>query len=227
MLRKLFLALPLLSSPLLSPAQKNDFQFWQLAETEVEMNKYLLGHFTWQSRFTDNAGTFSYYYLDGGITFHLDKNLRFSADYILVEKKRTDETFSTRHQYNLFLTYRKKAGRFIFFDRVLNEGQFQDYYSSLEGKYLKDFYLRNKFTCRYKLEKKILPFLADEVYYRLDGGDPSYHTFTRNRFYAGCIYNINSIDQLELFYLMETNFGAPLPQNNYVVGVSFSHNFFQ
>lgn len=225
---KIYILISFLFSAAMSFSQTpfRDFQTWQNFEIEYEINKRWLTNFQLQTRFNENSTQFSYYYIDGGLMYRITKNLRFNVDYIFVQKKRLDESFSTRHQYNIYLNYRRKKGKFTFFDRLLTEGQFTDYNTRRNGKQLGDIYLRNKASLRYKFIPKWSIYLSDEIYYRFDG--KYYETgFNRNRLSAGLLYKLTDLWLLETYYTFENNFAARRPNQNFILGFGLTRTFYQ
>ena len=203
-----------------------DFQVWENFETEYNLNEKWLARFQEQVRFSENSTRFGYYYFDLGGMYKIRKNIRINLDYVLVQKRRLEGTFSTRHQYNLYLNFRKKTRRFTFFDRILTEGQVVDLNVSPEGRRLQDLYLRNKLSARYALTKRISPFISDEIYLRLDGRDYE-RAFNRNRLSAGILYKITQYWLFEIFYIFEHNFNVKLPEQNFILGFGISRSFYQ
>ena len=128
----------LISAQLYLFAQKpeKDFQIWGNFEVESPINKRWMIHVQHQSRFINNATQYGYSYFDAGGLFRIGRNLRFTFNYIFADKKRTDISFSYRHQFEGYFTYRKKIGKFTFFDRG-KEGSFwksSEGSSALDGK---------------------------------------------------------------------------------------------
>jgi len=203
-----------------------DFQFWQKADVELNLTKVYDIGIGVETRLTNNASDLNYYYLDFSNIFRLSKKFRFALDFLYVNKDLGDY-ISHRYQYNAAITYRDKISRFVFYDRLLNEGQYVD-----PGKYgndtkMSDQYLRDKLTVRYKVKKWVYPYLEDEIYYLLVA--QSKHRpagFNRNRFYVGALFYLNSTNKIDLFYMNEQNFNAKTPAVNNVCGIGFSHSFF-
>ncbi len=209
-------------------AQKaeQDFQLWANAEIESPINKRWMIHLQHQSRITENASAYSYYYFDGGFLYRIGRNLRFNFNYIFVDKGRMDHAASYRDQFEGYFTYRKKVGKFVFFDRFLGDMQFKDYNADPQGNHLRDFYVRNKFTIRYKLPHKFTPYVAQETYYKFDG---MYYEkgFNRIRLFGGLLYNLTDNWLAEVCYILEMNHDAKIPTNNYIISFGVVRTFFQ
>ncbi len=212
-------------------AQKpqKDFQIWGNIEVEAPINKRWMIHLQHQSRFINNASQYGYSYFDAGGLYRIGKNLRFTFNYIFANKKRIDVSYSYRHQFEGYFTYRKKFGKFVFFDRLLSDMQFKDFNSDAQGQRLRDFYLRNKVTLRYKLPHKLTPYIAEETYYKFDGiyYERGFHGINRIRIIYGLLYNLSENWLAEVSYTMEFNHDAKIPTNNYMLSFGLVRTFFQ
>ncbi len=92
-----------------------------------------MAHVQHQTRFVENASTYAYSYFDAGALHRFWRNLRFTANYIYVNKKRTDVSYSYRHQFEGYFIYRKKMGKFVLFNRLLCDTQFKDFNADAQG----------------------------------------------------------------------------------------------
>jgi len=203
-----------------------DFQVWQNFEVEYVINKRWLGHMQEQARLNENSTQFYYYYLDFGLMYKLTKNIRINVDYVFIQKKKQEDLYSNRHQYNFHLNVRKKYGRITLLDRMLTEGQYADLLTSTYGKELTDIYLRNKLSVRYKFNSRLSPYISDEVYFKFDG-DPNYRGCNRNRTSVGFVYKLTDNWLFETSYMFEHNFNTKAPSQNFVLGVGITRSFFQ
>jgi hypothetical protein len=212
-------------------AQKaeQDFQLWTNLEVESPINKRWMIHLQHQTRFINNATQYGYSYFDAGALYRLGRNLRFTFNYIFVDKKRIDPSFSYRHQFEGYFTCRKKVGHFVFFHRLLGDVQFKDYNANAEGNILRDYYVRNKFTVRYKLPHKITPYVAGELYYKFDGMyyERGFYGFNRIRVFYGVLYNLSDNWLAEVSFTTEYNHDAKIPTNNYFLSFGLVRTFFQ
>ncbi len=203
-----------------------DFQIWQNFEIEYNINKRFLGHIQEQARFSENSTRFYYYYVDLGIIYKITKNIRINADYIFIQKRRLNDTYSSRHQYNFHLNFRKKWYRTTILNRFLTEGQYSDFLTSSQGKRLSDIYLRNKLSIRYKINSNLIPYISNEIYYKLDGGNFE-RGFNRNRISLGFLYKLENNWLFQTFYMFEHNFNIAKPIQNFALGFGISKSFFQ
>ena len=218
-----------LSESFFAQKAQKDFQIWTNIEGEAPLNKRFMLHLQTQSRFVNNASNYGYSYFDVGALCKITKNLRFTFNYIFADKKRLDPSFSYRHQFEGYFTYRKKIGKFVFFDRLLTDMQFKDYNADAQGNRLRDFYVRNKFTVRYKLPHKLTPYIAAEAYYKFDGMyyEKGYNGFNRFRVFYGLLYNLSENWLAEISFTTEYNHDAKIPTNNYMLSFGVVRTFFQ
>jgi hypothetical protein len=219
----------------ISFAQINDAQLWENIYLEKNITKRVLARVNHEGRISDNITNPSFYYFDIGVNYDYSKHFHFSLAYVIGQKEQNafNEAWSTRHQAYATVTMRKKFGKFAMNDRQMIQWQVQDIYTSLSGKY-PQYMLRNKFTVKYDKWFKWQPYISDEIYYQMNqlpGQNVQYH-FNRNRTFFGLYYNVNLINQWELYYLIEDNFNQnilsnhPKPGNvNWVIGVGYSHTF--
>lgn len=212
----------------------NDAQLWENIYVEKNINKRFIARINEEGRITNNITSPSFIYADMGVNFKLNKHFHFELAYVLTEKQRTSETWSTRHQAYLSMTIRKKFTNIMLDDRNMFQWQVQDIYSSPTGRYAQ-YYIRNKFSIKYEKYFKLQPYLAEETYYFINQPYTYWqYNFNRIRYFVGCFYNVNLANQWELYYMLENNFNqtnpysntpTPNPQNNWVIGVGYSHTF--
>ena len=206
---------------------ERDAQLWQKGELEFDISRRYSFSLQDEARLTDNMQHLSYYYFDFGNVIKFGKSLRLGLDYVLVEKEKKDGFYSTRNQYNVYLSMRHKYHRYLFYNRILTEGQWVDYNTSENGHELQDKFLRDKVTLRYKLKKYLYPYVEDELYYRLQrNGNKNPEGFDRNRFYVGLLYNLTDNFKLDFFSMYENNFNCVPHAQNFVYGVGFSRTLF-
>src|ERR1051325_3133636 len=212
-------------------AQKaiNDFQVWENIYLEKNLSKKSVAHFNHEGRITENATQFRYAYADFGVTWKFKKAVRFSADYVLLFKKtfnneNTGLTNSIRHQFYVTATFRKKLHKIFLSDRNMLQWEWDDIGTSVNG-LVPQLYYRNKLTAKYDLGN-LAPYFAVEQYYSFIYYDKYGHQFDRGRYYAGLFYQLNAVNELEGYFMMERHYDVNHPQVNWVVGFGFSHAFY-
>lgn len=212
-----------------------DAALWENIYLEKNITPKLIARINEEGRITENMTNPSFIYADVGINYKYNKHLHLALAYVLTQKQQKTETWSTRHQAYISATLRKKLKDIFFDNRAMFQWQVQDIYSSPTGKYAQ-YYIRNKFSIKYEKYFKFQPYVASEVYYFLNQPYTNWQfKFNRVRYFAGLYYNPNLINQWEIYYLFENNFNqianytsnnvAPNPQNNYILGLGYSHSF--
>ncbi len=213
---------------------QKDAQVWENIYIEKNITKRLIARLNEEGRITNNMINPSFIYADMGFNYKLNKRIHLALAYVLTEKQQPNKPWSTRHQAYFSLTFRKKFNDFMFDDRNMFQWQVQDIYSSPTGRYAQ-YYIRNKFSIKYEKYFKLQPYIAEETYYFLN--EPYVYwqyKFNRVRYFAGIYYNVSLINQWEIYYLFENNFNQTKfnsnndvanPQNNYVIGIGYSHTF--
>lgn len=201
-----------------------DFQIWENLEMEIPVNKRWMGEFQGQSRIVDNSQEFGYYSLSAGALFRITKDLRLSTNYTFGSKRRDDESYKQKNQTELNLTYRKKLGEWVVFNRVSGVMRLPDFF--LDEKNLHDFYCRHKITIRYKHFRNITPYISEETSYKFDG---KYYErgINRIRVSGGLLFKINDSWLTEISYILELNRDEKIPLNNHVLSIGLVKTFFQ
>ena len=92
-----------------------------------------------------------------------------------------------------FFTLNVKQGRFKFSNRNLIQASVRSYNGESSLRF------RNKSKIRFKLTKKIKPYLSYELFYRFD----ELNRVSNNRMVLGSNFSINKHWNVKLFYLLE------------------------
>lgn len=207
---------------------ESDLALWSNIYLSKKINKRFLAHLNTQSRFNENISQLNLVYGDVGITTRLNKNLKFSVDYVYVRKAVVpDEFSSSRHQYYAFIAAKREWGRAALHYRLMIQGQIKDVQSSDKGRY-PEYTLRNKATFKYDLNIYLTGYLAQELFSPLDGNSPyeiSPFYLNRSRTTAGIFYNISTSSAFELYYMFQSNFNVKRPNFTYVIGLGFNKDF--
>lgn len=206
-------------------AQYNDAQIWENINLEKVVSPKFTVRINQEGRFTDNDSRFSFVYLDMGVNYKINKHFHATLAYVWVEKRAWDDTWSTRHQAYADITVRQKLKGFLVTDRQMFLWQVKDYFSSATGR-IPDYYLRNKITIKYEKNFRWQPYVASELYYRLQVPEAGFTDhFNRQRFFAGVFYHPNLINELELYYMVERHFHEVNPATNWIIGLGYTHTF--
>ena len=211
-----------LFSPLISKAQNNDAALWTNVYLEKKLTKRYNVHLNLLSRFTENYSQLGLAYADVGFTYKLKKYINVNMDYVLLQSRRLDGTYKTRHQYYINMVFKKDLGRWRLSYRIMFQNQYTDLLYSEKGR-IPYYIFRNKFTLRYTLNKYLTPYIAQEFYYHFKDG--SNNGFYRSRSFVGVFYSLTKRSTLELFYAFQKGFNVYNPQNVFALGIGFSHLF--
>jgi hypothetical protein len=204
-------------------AQINDAQLWENINLEKNISKRLLIRINQEGRISENITRPSFNYFDLGLNYKFNKHIHFTIAYVWAEKRLVTDFWSTRYQAYADVTFRKKMKGFMLTDRQMVLWQVKDYFVSAKGK-IPDYYLRNKITVKYEREFRFQPYIASEIYYKINQPASDYH-FNRVRYFAGIFYHPNLINEFEAYYLLENHFHEKNPQTNWVIGLGYSHTF--
>jgi hypothetical protein len=214
-------------------AQKNDAAVWENIYLEKQITPRFKIHLNHEGRITENITQFRYGYADFGVSYKFNKNFHTSIDYVFVEKYLDKSGLSYRHQYYISFTYKKKVDPFIIYFRQMFQDQVQDIYSSSLGK-LPVYFSRSKVTIKCELNR-YTPYIASELYVRLSEpysnnpesvSQPNGIHANRVRYFAGFFYELNKMNFVELYYMIEKHFNENDPLTNYVIGIGYAHEFY-
>jgi hypothetical protein len=205
-------------------AQTNDAQLWENINLAKNINPRLLARINHEGRITENITRPSFYYFDLGLDYKISKHFHATLAYVWVEKRLINDFWSTRHQAYFDIVGKIKWKNFQISDRQMFLWQVKDYYSSDNGK-VPDYYLRNKLTIKYEKNFKLSPYIAAEIYYKMNDKNYLRYHFNRTRYFAGLFYRTNLKNEFEVYYLLEKHFNITDPPTNWIIGVGYTHLF--
>lgn len=201
----------------------DDARFWLYMKLDKDITKKVNAHFLLQNRFNNNMNEYSQVYGDFGLTYKLNKHLRFITDYVYGKKRNLDGSYSNIHQVYGGFYLRKKINKFVLVYRNLLQAQFRNINSSDKGTIPK-VYERNKLTVKYELNKRYAVFAAEELnlpLYRF-----SEYYISRNRTFFGSSYNLSKKSNIEAYFLFQRKFKlSGQPSRDFIYGVTYSYSF--
>jgi len=122
-------------------------------------------------------------------------------------------------------TIKKKFEKFTLSERIRYQAEVGDYLTSEKGKLVEQF-LRLKTDFKYTALKKISPYISCEVRYQIRDpkgkGPLSDLGFHRIRYVAGAEYQPNKNHNLNLYYLIQTEYLIADPESIYILGLAYS-----
>jgi len=220
------LVLILLGSSKCITAQVQDAQLWENIGIEKYINPRLYVHVIQQGRISENYSLPHYNDFDMGINYKINKHVHAAFAYVWGQKKKwNNDYWSTRQQAYFDLTFREKFKGFLFCDRQMVSGQVVDYFTSINGK-IPTYYLRNKLTIRYEKNFRLAPYIASEIYYNVNGlYDNWQYRFNHIRYFAGVFYRPDSVNEFEIYYLIDNHINTKTPTLNWVIGLGYTFCF--
>jgi hypothetical protein len=150
-----------------------------------------------QSRIGYNASTYTRGSLDVGFNFRINKNIRFCADYVFIEKRQKNGDFLPRHWYSGAIVLKKDIGRWKFLYRNLFQARYGYTSDLLNVRY----YDRNKATVKYEATKRFSFYLSEELYIPVNS--PQAKGLDRSRSYAGMNIKMSKRQVLELYFMYQ------------------------
>ena len=216
MIKKIILILFLLPFALFS--QINDFQIWTSVNLGYSLNKKNEFNLEQSLRTFQNANTWSNVFTELSYTHKLNKHFFVGAIYRFSFKNRLDY-YLTAHRLSFVFKAKKKINdfglnyRFIIQSEMLGIKQKQDWI-------LPKWYNRHQFKLKYKISKKLKPYLSYEMYIALG---EQFSPFNKYRITGGTTYNFNKKNSINIYYRYQ-NIHFFIPFNSYILGISYKYN---
>ncbi|HNQ12557.1 MAG TPA: DUF2490 domain-containing protein [Bacteroidia bacterium] len=205
-----------------SIAQVNDAGLWASVQVEKKITRKVSVQLSQEFRWYENISELGTLNSDLGVSYRLHKAVAVSLNYRFSQKKQVDDFYCTRHRYYADLQLRQSINKFTFILRTRYQMQFSQVYSSEDGS-VPSYMFRNKFTARYKINKKIEPFIAAEWY--LQSKNAEGNDLDKVRFSGGAEYKINRAHSIEFYYLYQKEMDENNPVSDYVTGIGYSFSF--
>lgn len=201
----------------------DDAAVWINIYLEKKINKNWDIHLNQQNRFNENVKNYGMGYADFGLTYSFNKNVKILGDYVYMQRRVLDGTYSTRHQFYTALVLKKELRKWSFIYRNMLQMQVKDVYTSEDGA-VPEYYERNKLTIKYKMNKYFTFYTAEELYL------PFYQArnkgLDRSRTFVGFFYNLSKHTNIELYMLYQHQLNAFNATNrDYIYGLGFSQEF--
>jgi hypothetical protein len=140
-------------------------------------------------------------------TLYVELNYRFNRD-----NDYSTESYQLIHRVDFGLSYKRKVDKF----RLKWRSKIQLKSASTDEN--NPLVIRNKMSIKYKINKKIAPYIAYEFYYQLN----TENCINRNRISLGSSFKVTDQTDLKMFYLFENKFNVKNIQHNHVYGISYS-----
>ncbi|TAL69785.1 MAG: DUF2490 domain-containing protein [Bacteroidetes bacterium] len=112
------------------------------------------------------------------------------------------------------------SGYFKYENKPLELAYRLTYKKKFEEKNQKQEHIRNKITAEFEASDWLKPFIAYELFYRLNykKGD----RFDNYRFYLGCNFKINKDHEIQLYYMREEEINMKKPKRTDIIGIFYN-----
>lgn len=129
-----------------------------------------------------------------------------------------------RHQFYTNINYANSFGAFRFMNRNRVQTDLEDEGFTKNSSF-SDIFYRNKSTLRYKDLKDVTPYIAYEMYFRLNNRRTWENTIFRNRYVCGVIWKVAKRKRLDFYYMYQQQLRRRQPDMIHVIGISFEQTF--
>ncbi|MFL5728200.1 MAG: DUF2490 domain-containing protein [Cytophagaceae bacterium] len=225
MKRALTISLLLLCAAQIQAQHYNDARLWLSGNVQKKLSNKFSANFTESVRMYENYTQLGQVYSDFGLRYKISKNWRVAGHVRLSKNRKNQETFTSRIRFYADVAYKQKAGKFLdFVFRARYQSQYTDYNRSKNG-HSPSNHLRLKTTMNFDLNKRYTPYLAGELFFQRSYSDNK-NRFDQTRFSAGLLYDIDKKNQVDVHYMVNTNFN----NNNqgaryYVLSLNYYYSF--
>jgi hypothetical protein len=206
----------------------HDSGLWLSLGADKKINKNIEIYTKTQVRFMDNFQSFTYNFIDIGISNRIAKNISFDLSYVLNTRRNYfSESFvyQPKHQVYCNFTFKKEIAKW----RLANRNQFQtdleDGQFSGSNSSSMDYFYRNKSTIKYKFNKKIEPYVFYEMYFRMNNKRDWEDAIYRNRICGGFEYNLTKRKSINCYYLFQQQVKRKGPDYVNAIGIAYNYTF--
>ncbi|MCX6244393.1 MAG: DUF2490 domain-containing protein [Bacteroidetes bacterium] len=203
-------------------AQVNDAQLWTSLNIEKKITPVLSAHFTEEVRLNENITEVGTIFSDFSLSYRLGKRFKIAAGYRFSNQRNVDDSYDKRHRYYFDLGYREKVKPVTFLLRTRFQSEYSNIYSSEDG-FVPDNHARVKLTLKFDLNRKFVPYIEGESFFRLNR--IVYGSFDQLRLCGGIEYTFNRMHMVDVHYLFRKEYNVKHPETDYVVGISYYFTF--
>ncbi|HUX57641.1 MAG TPA: DUF2490 domain-containing protein [Bacteroidales bacterium] len=196
-------------------SQSDDFGIWYGLNTEYSVKKKLEIDLSAMIRTFNNASDIDEAFLEGGVTYKLNKYLALAGSYRITENLEDNSEYHIRHKLMADIKGNGSLGRFDFSARFRFQRQDKTYFEDANDE-IPDYHGRIKIKAEYKTPSfPINPSISFETFYRMF--EATEKRFDKHRFAIGIEYKINKKHSLELEYMFERDYFPKLSDINLIV----------
>jgi len=199
-------------------AQVNDAGLWTSVSLEVKVVKKLKANVSQELRFNENITELGAAFTDIGLQYKVSKCWQISANYRFIQRRRIDDYYSFRHRFYVDAKYEKEVNHLGLIWRGRIQDQYSDIGRAADGG-IPEYYLRNKFTLKWNTKKTITPYLATELFSKLDY--PHTDFIDGLRAAAGIEYAFTKHHKMDVYYMLQKELYTSKPQTDFIIGIGY------
>lgn len=175
-----------------------------------------------QELLNQNLAELSSAYIDAGITYKLNRNLSFGANYRFLQQRDLNNIYHPRQMIYSDVTYGKSFKKF---SAALRTRIQNSYYSLLinDTKLTSVAYNRDRLTIRYRCNYYFSPFVYGELWYPIN--HQIQNKIDRVRGALGFNYSFNNHFKTQLYYSITQELNQPNKKTNYAMGAALYLKF--
>jgi hypothetical protein len=201
---------------------------------EKKINKKLFIHLEQQDRWDQNLSRFYRASLDFGVSYKVTPNIKIEADYVYIQRKKKDDSFTPRHWTSVGLILKKDIRRFKFLYRNMFQARFKEWGSAADAA-IWHYYDRNKLTVKYEITKRVDVYVAEEIYIPVNS--PAVKGPDRSRTIFGTDIKTFRNQELELYFMYQVQlqknnwydvsdrYQYPFLNRYFIYGISYNISF--
>lgn len=205
-----------------SKAQVNDAQAWLNLNVEKKITPRFSATVTGEVRLDENYSEVGTILCDLGLSYRFNDRLKAAISYRYSLKRRLDDTYEPRHSWYADGYYRERFKPVELVFRLRYQARYDEAYTSAESTTPTN-HLRTKLTAKLDLNRKYLPYLFGELFFRTS---PSkYQPMDQFRAGAGVEYSFNRRNKIDLNYFISRETGVNNPETDFVIGFGYFYLF--
>lgn len=171
-----------------------------------------------QEIFNQNVTELGSAFIEAGMTYKLNRNFSFGANYRFIQQRNRDNFYLSRQMIYGDISYSKG---FKSFSATLRARIQNSYYPLVinESKQTSVAYNRDRLTLRYRYNYFFAPFIYGELWYPIN--HPTHTGVDRVRATLGFYYTFNDHLKTELYYSIMQELNQANKKTNYAIGMEW------
>ena len=211
-IKKIFFFLFLLLLPLLVYSQEKDFGIWYGISAGHKISKKIEIDLSTDVRTFENASKIDEAFVEGGLTYSLNKKLSLAGSYRLIKSLENNDLYYLRHKYFFDFKGVLPAGSFALSCRLRYQALIKNYIQHETDKY-PSYTARIKVRLVYRTKTfPVNPYIYVESFcpmFSVNSG-----TIAKNRYSAGLDFKITKRQSAEIEYIFQRDYQPHLSDIN-------------